>query len=58
MASMGLESFVRRLARGMAAEGFAGQTDRQLVERLSAGPDEAAFEVLVRRHGPMETRSR
>jgi RNA polymerase sigma factor (sigma-70 family) len=37
----------------MAAEGNAGEPDRQLVERLLAGPDEAAFEVLIRRHGPM-----
>jgi RNA polymerase sigma factor (sigma-70 family) len=48
-----VDSFVRQLVRGMAAGGLAGQTDRQLVERLSATPDEAAFEALVRRHGPM-----
>src|SRR5262245_62495562 len=53
MTTVGLDSCIRRLARGMAAEGIAGETDRQLVERLLAGPDEAAFEVLIRRHGPM-----
>src|SRR5262245_44024075 len=53
MAAGGLDSFIRRLARGMAAEGIASETDRQLVERLLAGPDEAASEVLIRRHGPM-----
>jgi RNA polymerase sigma factor (sigma-70 family) len=37
----------------MAAERLAEQSDRQLLERLLAGPDEVAFEVLVRRHGPM-----
>src|SRR5262249_39736229 len=39
--------------RGMAAERLAEQSDRQMVERLLAGPDESAFEALVRRHGPM-----
>jgi RNA polymerase sigma factor (sigma-70 family) len=53
MATGGLDSCIRRLARGMAAEGIAGETDRQLVERLLTGPDEAASEVLIRRHGPM-----
>src|SRR5688572_7620134 len=53
MATTEMNSFVRRLARAMAAEGLDGQTDRQLVERLSADPDEVVFEALVRRHGPM-----
>jgi RNA polymerase sigma factor (sigma-70 family) len=48
-----MSSFLRRLTRGMAAESSREQPDRQLVERLLAGPDEAAFEVVVRRHGPM-----
>jgi RNA polymerase sigma factor (sigma-70 family) len=37
----------------MAAETWRDQSDRQLVERLLAGPDEAVFEAIVRRHGPM-----
>jgi len=45
--------FLRRLTRVMAAERLTDLTDRQLVERLFAGPDDAAFEALVRRHGPM-----
>lgn len=53
MATARMNGFLRRLARGMAAERLDGQADRQLVERLLAGPDEAAFAVLVRRHGPM-----
>src|SRR5262245_22990441 len=53
MTTGGLDSFIRGMARGMAAEGIAGETDRQLVERLLAGSDEAAFEVLIRRHGPV-----
>jgi RNA polymerase sigma factor (sigma-70 family) len=37
----------------MAAPPCAGdQTDAQLLGRVVAGRDEAAFEVLVRRHGP------
>jgi RNA polymerase sigma factor (sigma-70 family) len=53
MAAGALNGFLDRLTRGMAAEARAGQTDRELVERLRAGPDPATFEALVRRHGPM-----
>src|SRR5947209_16048369 len=53
MATARMSAFLRRLTRGMAAEMLAEQADRQLVERLLAGRDEAAFEALVRRHGPM-----
>jgi RNA polymerase sigma factor (sigma-70 family) len=48
-----MSSFLRQLVRGMAAATFADKSDRQLIELLLAGPDEAAFEALVRRHGPM-----
>jgi RNA polymerase sigma factor (sigma-70 family) len=37
----------------MAAETLGDETDRQLVQRLLASRDEAAFEALVRRHGTM-----
>jgi DNA-directed RNA polymerase specialized sigma24 family protein len=37
---------------GLLPDG-AGQTDGQLVESFVSRKDEAAFEVLVRRHGPM-----
>jgi RNA polymerase sigma factor (sigma-70 family) len=53
MATARMNGFLRRLTRGMAAEALAGQDDRRLVECLLAGPDEAAFEALVRRHGLM-----
>src|SRR5262249_54758145 len=53
MATLSMSSFLRRLTRGMAAEALQDQSDRQLVERLVAGPDEAVFEAIVRRHGPM-----
>src|SRR5438874_13782158 len=53
MSTTGADAFIHRLARGMAAGGLAGQSDRQLVERLLLNPDGVAFEALVRRHGPM-----
>jgi len=53
MATASMSSFLRRLTRGMAAETLRDQSDRQLVERLLAGQDEAVFEAIVRRHGPM-----
>src|SRR5262245_33882643 len=53
MATGSLNNFLRRLTRGMAAEALQDQSDRQLVERLLAGPDEAGYEAIVRRHGPM-----
>src|SRR5438309_4336818 len=53
MAAASMSSFLRRLTRGMAAETLQDQSDRQLVERLLAGRDEAVFEAIVRRHGPM-----
>src|SRR5215470_12397436 len=53
MAAARMGSFLRRLTRGMAAETLTEQSDRALVELLLTGRDEAAFEILVRRHGPM-----
>src|SRR5215475_10676633 len=53
MATARVDTFLRNLTRGMAAETWRSQSDRQLVERLRAGPDEAVFVALVRRHGPM-----
>src|SRR5215208_4617424 len=53
MATANVSAFLRRLTRGMVAETLADHSDRQLVERLLARPDEAVFEAIVRRHGPM-----
>jgi RNA polymerase sigma factor (sigma-70 family) len=53
MATARAGDFLRRLTRGMAAESMSAEPDRRLVERLLAGPDEVAFEAVVRRHGPM-----
>src|SRR5262245_49452730 len=53
MATVSMSIFLRRLRRGMAAETLQDQSDQQLVQRLVAAPDEAVFEAIVRRHGPM-----
>jgi RNA polymerase sigma factor (sigma-70 family) len=37
----------------MAAETLSDRPDRELIQRFLARRDEALFEVLVRRHGPM-----
>jgi RNA polymerase sigma factor (sigma-70 family) len=37
----------------MAAETLGDHSDRQLVEKALAGPDEVAFQAIVQRHGPM-----
>jgi RNA polymerase sigma factor (sigma-70 family) len=45
---------VLRHIRGLTVAGTAAQmTDRQLLERFTAARDQAAFETLVRRHGPL-----
>ena len=53
MATSRMSCFLRQLTRGMVAQTLADLADPELIQRLLAGPDEAAFEVLVRRHGPM-----
>jgi RNA polymerase sigma factor (sigma-70 family) len=53
MATAELSRFLRSLTRGMAAEALASRSDRQLVEQFLATRDEAVFEALLRRHGPM-----
>jgi RND family efflux transporter MFP subunit len=47
-----LRQAVRSL-RTLALEAPAGLSDAQLVARFAAQRDEAAFELLLRRHGPM-----
>src|ERR1700736_6770271 len=53
MATANVSDFLRRLTCGMAAETLGHHSDRQLVERALAGRDEAAFQAIVHRHGPM-----
>src|SRR5262249_12629979 len=48
-----LNEFLRCLTRGMAAQTLADHSDPWLVERALAKRDEAAFQVIVCRHGPM-----
>src|SRR5438552_5679903 len=53
MAMTNSSDLFRRLMRGMAAETLDDHSDRQLIERTLAGRDEAAFQAIVHRHGPM-----
>jgi RNA polymerase sigma factor (sigma-70 family) len=51
--SSAVSSFLRRLRGGIGAAGFGGLSDAQLLGRWLALRDQAAFEVLLWRHGPM-----
>ena len=51
MATRQLSTFLHRLRRA-GCDG-AGLSDTELLERFVRGRDEASFEVLVWRHGPM-----
>jgi RNA polymerase sigma factor (sigma-70 family) len=44
---------VARLLDKLAGDPAAHDTDSRLLERFAKGRDEAAFETLMRRHGPM-----
>jgi RNA polymerase sigma factor (sigma-70 family) len=44
---------IRHLRQAALLQGAAGLTDGELLGRFIARRDEAAFEALVRRHGPM-----
>lgn len=46
-----LHTFVQNLTQKLSAA--AGLSDGQLIERWLANRDEAAFELLLRRHGPL-----
>src|SRR5260370_1239300 len=53
MASGRLNGLIGHLRCAALAAGGAASTDRALLEEFLARRDEAAFEALVRRHGPM-----
>jgi RNA polymerase sigma factor (sigma-70 family) len=53
MASGQLNPLIRHLRRVVRPRGADGPTDAQLLERFVQGHDEAAFELLVWRHGAM-----
>jgi DNA-directed RNA polymerase specialized sigma24 family protein len=48
-----LTAILRQLRRVVVRPAEGGLTDAQLLERFAAQRDEAAFEVLLWRHGPM-----
>jgi RNA polymerase sigma factor (sigma-70 family) len=53
MAAPTLGTFLRRLGQAMAAEALADCPDRDLVERIRTGRDEAALRAILERHGLM-----
>jgi RNA polymerase sigma factor (sigma-70 family) len=53
MASGQFDTFFRHLRRVVLPGAVAELTDAQLLQRFVQARDEAAFEVLLRRHGPM-----
>src|SRR4051812_30376292 len=52
MANRGVDNTVRHIRR-VVLQGGAGLTDGQLLGCFLASRDEAAFEAIVRRHGPL-----
>jgi RNA polymerase sigma factor (sigma-70 family) len=53
MADQRLGTLIRHLRRTVAPPGPVGPRDAQLLERFLRDRDEAAFELLLWRHGPM-----
>src|SRR6516165_6364730 len=53
MATAQMDTVIRQLRRAVLRQDGAGRTDGQLRASFLHQKDEAAFEALVRRHGPM-----
>src|SRR5262245_21244807 len=53
MATAQVDTVIRHLRRAVLRQDGAGRTDGQLLVSFIDQKDEAAFEALVRRHGPM-----
>jgi RNA polymerase sigma factor (sigma-70 family) len=53
MTAVRLSQFVRQMRRVLATGEIVGLTEAELWERYVREQDEAAFEMLVRKHGPM-----
>ncbi|MHB1422295.1 MAG: sigma-70 family RNA polymerase sigma factor [Gemmataceae bacterium] len=53
MASRQLRTLIQHLRRSVCPRGADRRSDAQLLERWAAWRDEAAFEVLLWRHGPV-----
>jgi RNA polymerase sigma factor (sigma-70 family) len=57
MSDESLGSTVRHIVRVLSAQNSGGLTDSQLLQRFVQDRDEAAFELLLWRHGPMVLRT-
>src|SRR5215472_13072166 len=53
MAMAQMDTVIRQLRRAVLRQDGAGRTDGQLLASFIVNKDEAAFEAIVRRHGPM-----
>jgi RNA polymerase sigma factor (sigma-70 family) len=53
MTGVQLDTVLRQLRHVVEREAFADLPDRQLLDRFARGREEAAFAMLVRRHGPL-----
>src|SRR5215472_13968877 len=53
MAMAQMDTVIRQLRRAVLRQDVAGRTDGQLLAAFIDRKDEAAFEALLRRHGPM-----
>src|SRR5260370_11813075 len=53
MATAQMDTVIRHLRRAVLRQNGAGRTDGQLLASFIDQKDEAAFEALVLRHGPM-----
>ena len=53
MATAQLNRITQHIRRTLTAQSLGEATDAMLLERFTSQQDEAAFAVLVRRHGPM-----
>jgi RNA polymerase sigma factor (sigma-70 family) len=56
MATATLSGFLQHLRKAMAAETLTALSDRELVERFLESHEEAPFQALLQRHGPMVLR--
>src|SRR5260370_27940727 len=53
MGTAQIDAVIRHLRRAVLRQDAAGRTDGQLLASFIEQKDEAAFEALVQRHGPM-----
>jgi RNA polymerase sigma-70 factor (ECF subfamily) len=53
MADLGLAKVLDQIRRGAEARALGGEADAALLERFVGGQEQAAFAVLLERHGPL-----